>query len=175
MSIENSDFRPSTRFGKITGRHALAGFILFFAIVFGVNGLMVYRALSTFDGVEVEGAYQKGRAYNDVLARMEAQRSLGWTSSIETDQVAGAGHETALRVTFADATGAPVRGLSVQGTFWRPVVAGEDRRMNLTETAPGAYEAVFDLEHPGNWLIRIAASGANGETFVEEKRVIIRD
>ena len=47
--------------------------------------------------------------------------------------------------------------------------------MNLTETAPGAYEAVFDLEHPGNWLIRIAASGANGETFVEEKRVIIRD
>ena len=61
------------------------------------------------------------------------------------------------------------------GTFWRPVVSGEDARMKLVETAPGRYEGVFDLKHAGNWLVRIAASGAKGETFVEEKRVVIRD
>lgn len=175
MSIDNSDFRPSTRFGKITGWHVLAGFVLFFAIVFGVNGLMVYRALSTFDGVEVEGAYQKGRAYNHVIERMEAQRALGWTSTIETSALPGAGQQTALRVTFADREGKAVSGLAVQGTFWRPVVSGEDKRMTLTEMTPGVYEAGFALEHPGNWLVRIAAEGTKGETFVEEKRVIIRD
>ncbi|MBC7101880.1 MAG: FixH family protein [Parvibaculum sp.] len=175
MSIENSDYRPSERFGKITGRHVLTGFVLFFAVVFGANGLMVYGALSTFDGVEKEGAYQKGRAYNDVLERMEAQRQLGWTAAIAADPLPGADNRTALNVSFADAGGTPVSGLTVQGTFWRPVVSGEDARMKLVETAPGRYEGVFDLKHAGNWLVRIAASGTKGETFVEEKRVVIRD
>ena len=175
MTIENTDYRPSARFGRITGWHVLAGFGLFFAIVFGVNGLMVYGALSTFDGVEVEGAYQKGRAYNHVIERMEEQRELGWTSGVATNALPGPDHKTALRVTFIDANGKPVDGLAVHGTFWRPVVSGEDKRLPLTETAPGIYEAVFSLEHPGNWLVRVAASGPKGETFVEEKRVVIRD
>ncbi|PKQ02344.1 MAG: hypothetical protein CVT73_18785 [Alphaproteobacteria bacterium HGW-Alphaproteobacteria-12] len=175
MSIENSDYRPSERFGKVTGRHVLAGFVLFFAVVFGANGLMVYGALSTFDGVEIEGAYQKGRAYNDVLERMEAQRRLGWTAAIAAAPLPGAEDGTTLNVVFTDARGAPVSGLTVLGTFWRPVVSGEDVRMKLVETAPGRYEGGFDLKHAGNWLVRIAASGTKGETFVEEKRVVIRD
>ena len=175
MSVENSDFQPSTRFGKVTGWHVLAGFVLFFAIVFGVNGLMVYGALSTFDGVEIEGAYQKGRTYNHVLDRMEAQRKLGWTSGIETSALPGTGHRTALRVSFADAEGKPLDNLTVLGTFWRPVVSGEDKRMTLIETAPGLYEAKYELEHPGNWLVRVAATDPDGQTFVEEKRVVIRD
>ncbi|MEP2827495.1 FixH family protein [Parvibaculum sp.] len=175
MSVENSDFRPSTRFGKVTGWHVLSGFVLFFAIVFGVNGLMVYRALSTFDGVEVEGAYQKGRTYNHLLERMDAQRQLGWSSGIKTTALPGEGRRTALRVTFTGTQGEPVNGLAVRGTFWRPVVSGEDKSMMLVQTAPGIYEAEFPLAHSGNWLVRIAAEGLNGETFVEEKRVIIRD
>jgi nitrogen fixation protein FixH len=178
MSTGESDFKPSTRFGKITGRRALGGFVLFFAIIFGANGLMVYRALSTFDGVEVEGAYQKGRAYNHVIERMEAQKKLGWSAGIETRVLpgpeTGKGHSTVLSVTFADAEGRPVEGLSVQGTFWRPVVSGEDSRTMLRETAPGTYEGLFSLAGTGNWQVRIAATGPRGETFVDEKRVVTR-
>lgn len=175
MTVQNSDYHPSGKFGPLTGRHVLAGFILFFGIVFGVNGLMVWRALSTFDGVEVEGAYQKGRAYNHVLEQMEAQQALGWQSTIETELLSGDAYPTALRVTFQNAEGAPLRGLAVQGTFWRPVVEGEDKKAMLTETAPGLYTAQFDLAHAGNWLVRIAAEGAKGETFVQEQRVVLRD
>lgn len=175
MSVHDSDFKPSTRFGKITGRRALSGFILFFAVVFGVNGLMVYRALSTFDGVEIEGAYQKGRAYNHVLEQMEAQKKLGWSAGIETRPLPGDDHRVMLSVSFADTAGNPVQGLAVHGTFWRPVVSGEDRRMPLSETAPGTYEGLFTLENPGNWQVRIAAAGPNGETFVDEKRIVTRN
>lgn len=174
MTSQNSDYTPSTRFGKLTGRRVLMGFVAFFVVVFGANGLMVYKAMSTFDGVETEGAYQKGRAYNHVLERMEAQKALGWTAEIETATLPGSGQHTTLNTTFTDAAGMPIRGLVVHGTFRRPVTQGEDRRLALVETAPGTYGAVFDLAHAGNWLVRISATGPGGETFVEEKRVFVR-
>mgnify|MGYP003627471670 CR=1 FL=1 len=175
MSSPDSDFRPTERFGKITGRHALIGFVAFFAIVFGMNGVMVFQALSTFDGVEIEGAYQKGRTYNHVLNRMDTQKRLGWSADIATRPLPGTHGTTGLSVTFADADGAPLDGLTVHGTFWRPVAAGSDQRMVLTERAPGTYENTFDLAYTGNWLVRIAASDTKGETFIQEKRVVIRE
>ncbi|ABS63146.1 FixH family protein [Parvibaculum lavamentivorans DS-1] len=170
MTIHDSDYRP--RGPKLTGRRTLMLFAGFFIVVFGMNGLMVFQALSTFDGVEVEGAYQKGRAYNHLLARMEAQEKLGWKAAI--DVAPASNGDTALTVTFTDAAGAPLEGLAVHGTFWRPVAAGEDRRMSLTETAPGIYTAVFALAHSGNWLVRISGTGPQGETFTEEQRVFVR-
>lgn len=175
MTAQHTDYHPSGKFGPLTGRRVLAGFVFFFGIVFAVNALMVWRALSTFDGVEVEGAYQKGRAYNHLLERMEAQKALGWKSTIETGLLAGEGHEALLRVRFETADGAPLQGLAVRGEFWRPVTQGEDSEALLTETAPGLYTARFDLAHAGNWLVRIAAEGPKGETFVEEQRVILRN
>lgn len=170
MTMETGDYRPSGRFGILTGRRVLAGFVGFFGIVFAVNGFFIYKALSTFDGVEVEGAYQKGRAYNHLLERMDEQRRLGWTAAIAADP---APVGTRLTVTFARADGAALGGLEVEGTFWRPVAAGEDQRLPLAETAPGVYETVFDLAHDGNWLVRIAAVGPDGETYVQEQRVIV--
>lgn len=170
MTIRNGDYRPTNRFGALTGRRVLFGFAGFFGIVFAVNGFFIYKALSTFDGVEVDGAYQKGRAYNHLLERMDEQRRLGWQATIAADK-APAG--TRLRVTFARADGSALTGLDVEGTFWRPVAAGADRRLPLAETAPGTYETVFDLAHDGNWLVRIAAAGPDGETFVQEDRVFV--
>ncbi|MBX3495455.1 MAG: FixH family protein [Parvibaculum sp.] len=170
MTIGNGDYRPTNRFGALTGRRVLFAFVGFFGVVFAVNGFFIYKALSTFDGVEVDGAYQKGRAYNHLLERMEEQRRLGWRATIATGK-APAG--TRLRVTFAKADGAALTGLNVEGTFWRPVAAGADMRLPLAETAPGIYESVFDLAHDGNWLVRIAAAGPDGETFVQEERVIV--
>ncbi|MEX0840150.1 MAG: FixH family protein [Parvibaculum sp.] len=171
MTVGRSDYRPTTRFGTLTGRRVLVGFAGFFGIVFAVNGVFIYKALSTFDGVEVEGAYQKGRAYNHLLERMDEQRLLGWTAAIATGPAPDGG--TRLTVRFARADGTALTGLEVEGTFWRPVAAGEDRRLPLAEAAPGIYGTVFDLAHDGNWLVRIAATGPGGETFVQEERVVV--
>ncbi|MDO8837816.1 MAG: FixH family protein [Parvibaculum sp.] len=171
MMAGKRDDRHGGRFGAWTGRRVLASFIGFFGIVFAVNGYFIYAALSTFDGVEVEGAYQKGRAYNHLLEQMDEQRRLGWTAAIATDPAPAGG--TRLTVAFAGAGGAPLSGLEVEGLFWRPVAAGEDQRLPLAETSAGTYETVFNLAHDGNWLVRIAAQGPAGETFVQEQRAII--
>lgn len=160
-------------FGRLTGWHVLGVFLLFFGIVFGANGYMAYWAISTFSGIEIDDAYQKGRAYNHNLEAMETQRKLGWTADIEEKLILGAGNRTHLQVRFADANGAPLTGLRVNGTFWRPVAKGGDRTLALVQTAPGLYEGDTDLEWTGNWLVRISAEGPQGEKFVQEKRVLI--
>ena len=39
---------------------------------------MIYKALTTFGGVETPDAYRKGLAYNQRIAAEEAQAGLGW-------------------------------------------------------------------------------------------------
>ena len=61
-----SDFR-------LTGRMVLACLVAFFAIVFGVNAIMIRAAMSTFGGVETQNAYQAGLAFNHQQADALAQ------------------------------------------------------------------------------------------------------
>lgn len=175
MNATDSDFRPATWFGPIKGWHVGLVFALFFGIVFVVNGMLVYKAVSGFDGLEQADAYRKGRAYNYVLEEMSAQKALGWTTNIVTTPIANGAtpHATALVVTFKDATGAPISKLNVHGTFWRPVMQGSDERLLLKETTPGTYQAAFDLAYGGNWEIRIAASGPANQKYAQSQRTVL--
>ena len=53
-------------------------FVAFFGVVLLANGTMIGLAFATWTGLETEGAYQKGLAYNRVLDRARAQAALGW-------------------------------------------------------------------------------------------------
>jgi len=55
----------------LRGRHVLAGFLGFFAIVFVVNGAMMYAAVSTYSGLVANEPYRKGLHYNERLAAAE--------------------------------------------------------------------------------------------------------
>ena len=159
--------------GKFTGWHFLAVMIVSFGVVFSVNGYFIYEALSTFDGIEVPDAYQKGRAYNDVIDAMAAQKARGWTSSLDVS-ASGAPQGTHVALTLADKAGKPLEAMKVEATFWRPVTAGLDQREPMKDTGAGRYEAEFRLPYDGNWIVRIAAISPGGEKFVEEKRVYIK-
>jgi len=158
----------------ITGRQVLFGFIASFAVVFAVNGYMIYEALSTFDGLEVSNPYEKGREYNNDLNAMTAQKALGWTSTINVEDN-GRNHDARLVVTFVDKNGAPLKLLRIRAGFIRPVVGGMDQSKMMTETSPGRYEADFALAASGNWIAQISALGSNGEKFAEKKRVFVHD
>lgn len=173
MSIEDTDYRPTERFGKLTGRHVLIIMILSFGVIFAVNGFFIYEALSTFDGIEADDAYQRGRAYNKDLAAMEAQKALGWKAEL-SQPVSAAGGITHLAARFTDKTGAPLTGLKVSATFFRPVMVGADQTAIMRETAPGRYEADFKLGYDGNWIVRLAALGTGNEKFAQETRAFIK-
>src|SRR5262249_23714165 len=54
---------------ELTGRAVLVCLVTFFAVVAGVNAVMIGGAVSTFGGLETESSYQAGL----VFAREEAQ------------------------------------------------------------------------------------------------------
>mgnify|MGYP001773260422 CR=1 FL=1 len=168
---QHPDFKPATWAGVLTGRKFLLYLGAFFFVVIGANIIMSYYALSTFDGVETENAYKRGRAYNDVLAAAKAQEERGWSLDI-SHSVAGA-LDTTFLLTMQDRNGAPVSGLDLSLALRRPVAEGKDQALSAVETRPGTYEAVLTLPAPGNWLLDISARRQGELLYAEEKRVFL--
>lgn len=155
----------SRRAGSLNGRHVLLAFIGFFLIVFAVNGVMIYKAESTFGGLDTDDAYRKGLAYNDRIAAAAAQAALGWRDSLayvpETRHV---------RLSLTDSAGAPVAGLSVTADMQRPATDRFDETLYLTQTGPDLYEADAARLEPGWWTVDVRARhGAEGAAVYEAR------
>ncbi|HKN09769.1 MAG TPA: FixH family protein, partial [Pseudomonadota bacterium] len=73
MSADNftSDTRRNPR--ELTGRTVLICLVLFFALVAGVNAVMIKAAVTTFGGVESENSYQAGLAFAQQIAAARSQ------------------------------------------------------------------------------------------------------
>lgn len=131
-------------------------------LVFVVNAGMVYAALSTFTGVTVGKAYDKGRAYNHVLAEAARQDALGWQAEVT---LAGG----ALRVTVRDAAGLPVEG-RLDGALRRPIEGVE-----IPVTAAAVAAGTWVAEAPpraGQWEARLRLTAADGRHLDIRQRVI---
>lgn len=157
---------PSPR--PLTGRHVLTSLIAFFAVVFVADGILIYKAVTTFGGLETADAYRKGLAYNDRIAAQEAQAERGWQ-----DKVAFDADTKRLRVALNDATGIPVSGRFVTAHLQRPATNRFDRELPLTQTGPGAYEASAPALDAGWWTVRLqvyATDPADGGDVLYESR-----
>lgn len=168
---QHPDFKPATWAGILTGRKFLLYLGAFFFVVIGANIIMSYYALSTFDGVETQNAYRKGRAYNDVLAAAKAQEERGWTLDLSHNVTPAL--DTTLLFAMKDKEGAPLTGLDLSLVLRHPVSEGKDRALSAVETRPGTYEAVLTLPAAGNWLLDISAHRQGELLYAEEKRVFL--
>jgi len=160
--------------GKISGRSFLIGLGLFFATIFIANGIMVYYALSTFDGVETDNAYRNGRAYNHVLEADAAQAALGWTVTI-TQVPAYTATSLVLNVivTLTDSSGEALQLSPVSINFWRPTMQGMDVTAPLTLQEDGTYEGQLVLATAGNWIALVKTMTPEGQPFVYEERLFV--
>ena len=132
---------------ELNGRHVLAVFLGFFAIIFAVNGVFLYSALSTHTGVVAQEPYRKGLEYNQRIAADERQSALGWKNT------ATVGRDGRLVVEIVDAQGNAVAGLRIAGTFGRPSTGQFDRQLVFAEPAPGRYEASAGALEAGGYLL----------------------
>ncbi|MGF1456167.1 MAG: FixH family protein [Alphaproteobacteria bacterium] len=139
-----------------------------FAVVFIVNGLFVYFALTSWTGVEEQQAYERGLAYNEALARAEHQKALGWTADVTVDRLAG---EDRVRLSLTGPGAAALTGARVEGTLRRPTQAELDRTVTLEEAGPGVYQTLVDLPARGVWDLRLHVH--QGEDTLELRERII--
>lgn len=138
-----------------------------FGVVLAVNAVMVYVAATTWPGIAVNRAYDKGLTYNRNLEAAARQEALGWTASIETelaDSLAGT-----VRVTIVDATGVPLHRAAAALSFERPTHEGYDFAVPLTPEGDGVYTAPFIAPLPGLWDVRLIASRGDDRLVVTER------
>lgn len=140
---------------EITGKHVLGVTVGAFGLIFAVNFLMAYKAISTFPGLEVENSYV---ASQDFDKDRIAQEALGWTLKPAYDS-----KTSELSLAFADASGAPVAVKDLTVLVGRTTEAREDTTPNFVFEG-GAYRATEPL-HPGKWMMHVEAHSFDGTLF----------
>ena len=141
---------------KLTGWHVFAGMVGFFLIVFAMNGFMIFKALSTFDGVSQTQSYETGRAFNQQMADARARDALGWTDTVTLTP-------ESLLVTIIGRDGLPVKGLTLSAELRRVVTDRNDRSLVFRELASGRYAAALDVPLEGRWALWFAATRPEGD------------
>ncbi len=142
-----------------TGGKVLLILFSFFGVVFAVNFLMAYDAISTFRGEVVDNPYEVGLHYDSQVAAAEAQSQRHWRVEVT---LAGA-----VRATFRDAEGQLLTGLDVTGVFAAPADMSRDRSFAMREIDPGVYVGPAPPAS-GVWDLTLKAT-RGGETLFQSK------
>ena len=144
---------------KLSGGHVLGAMLAFFGVIIVADSIMIYKAVSTFGGVDNANAYRDGLAYNARIARETRQSALGWTETVELTA-----HPAPPRIALKDTTGGvPSRG-RVEAVLGRPATNSADMTLRLAEATPGVFEAPLDAApEAGAWIATVRAFGADAD------------
>ena len=167
MSEPNSDRQTRPR---LTGWVVLFYLLSFFGVVTGVNGVMIYEALSTMRGVDTESAYQAGRMFEQDVAMLKSQDARHWQVDAK---LTPAPDGTGLELVARDDAGHVLTGMTASASFERPTDRGLDRNVALTENSPGQYYGKAQLI-PGQWDLVIAFSQQGQQLFRSKNRFVLR-
>lgn len=131
-------------------------------LVVAVNAVLVVTAIGSFTGLTTGKSYDKGRAYNHVLAEAARQDALGWSAAVTLS-------DGVLRVAVRDRAGAPVEG-RLEGVLRRPI-EGTELPFEAAAAAPGAWMGPVALR-AGQWEARLRLTAADGRHLDIRQRVI---
>lgn len=153
---------------ELKGRHVLFWLLGFFGLMFVVNGIFLFHAITSFPGEEVKKSYLQGLSYNETLAKRAEQATLGWHMAIGVDG-------ERLVVQIIDRNGTPLSGRSVTAEVRRRATTGEDRKLALTPRSDGIHEANVSGLQMGQWEVRAFVWDADVDdpVFVARKLVTI--
>lgn len=146
---------------ELTGKHVLIWMFGFFGIMFAVNGVFLYQALTSFPGEDVEKSYLQGLNYNQTLAARAAQDALGWNAEIGVEG-------SLLIVAVYDDANEPVSGLNMTGTIHRQSTTKNDAALVFQPLGDATYAASIDGIGLGLWGVDVSANRDGDEAAIFE-------
>ena len=149
-------------------------FVAFFAVIISVNGVMMYFAYDSWSGLETDGHYRKGLAYDDTIAAAKAQEAMGWDVKLDVKTLKSDGDSrtVAYKVTFLDQDKKPVESLKAHAYFMRPTHEGVDENEQMNLIAPGVVTGEFNLKMPGQWTVRVYGESLDRKYQLVERIVV---
>jgi len=151
------DFEPSEN--KLKGWHVLLILLGFFGVIFAVNGVFLYHAITSFPGEDVKKSYVQGINYNQTLAARAAQAELGWSAEAGVQ-------DDAIVFRLRDAAEQPLSNYSVIGEVRRLAMQDADQVLVFRAAPEGEYFADMDRLEAGQWRLRITVLDNDDETVL---------
>lgn len=172
MSIDTLNQLPPKRrgfLGWLIGAHGWIPllFVGGFLILFAVTGNFVRLALTTFPGLVTTNAYERGLAYDDVIAAEQAQAEQGWQMDIIAPEFSGEGQMAA--VNLVDRDGNALSGGTVIMMAERMTRYAQQVRVPLTDVGGGQYEGAVDFPISGRWFVSVLADVDGARHFATEE------
>ena len=146
-------------------------FVGFFLVVFAANGIMLTFALRSFNGLSVDGAYDRGLSYNETLAEVQAQHALGWQIDLTVAETENGLWSAAL--TALDGDGLPIGVDEISAIGRRPTSEGLDFELTFTHAGRGLYQAEIEWPQPGLWELRLVVVSGD-ESYRLDRRLFVR-
>ncbi|MEI8277351.1 MAG: FixH family protein [Hyphomicrobiales bacterium] len=156
---------------ELTGRAVLFWLVGFFVLVFGVNGVLVKAATSTFAGLETSSSYKAGLKFKDDMASAARQADLHW--KVDGKLTRDKAGDAVIDVTVHDGSGAPVTGLSGTARLAHPATSRLDRDVVLEAAASGALHGVTAAQ-PGQWELILDLDRGGERVFRSRSRVTLK-
>ncbi len=157
------DQKSSRKTRRVTGRMVLFSLLGFFGVVASMNAAMIYVALDTFPGLEVDSSYKVSQRYNKEIANAKAQAALNW--SVDATIARNGDGSAHIRVVAKDKTGAPVTGELVFVKLHRPAITKADQDILLSERSAGEYVANASDIDAGNWNVVVEIAERSDKTL----------
>ena len=139
--------------------------------MFIANIALIYFALHTLHGSELENPYDASQAFNRRIADARAQDERGWTADVMT-RAEGAGER--IMVQFRDRAGLPISDLDVTARFQHPFDAAQDSQTTLASDGED-YEGIATPVAPGRWTLVIEARRGADRLFRSENKLAVAD
>lgn len=162
--MTRSSTERASDMGELTGRKVFLITAAFFGVIIAVNGVLAWKAVQTFPGLEVPNSYVASQTWE---AERAAQKALGW------DLAAAYDHEAqALQLDFKDASGQPAPLTSLSVLVGRPTEAKDDQWPVLVPR-DGIWEAPLALA-PGKWMMKVEARAPDGTLFKQRLELFVK-
>ena len=171
MPTQPSSKRTENHPREITGRIVLICLVAFFAVVIGVNFVLVRAAISTFGGLETESSYRAGLAFGGEIAAAQAQEARHW--QIAAKLLSANEGMTAVEINALDAAGRPLTGLNAAVRLAHPTDRRLDHALDMRENAPGQFHGTA-TPAMGEWDLVIELSRGEDRLFRSRSRVSVR-
>lgn len=156
---------------QLTGRFVLVVTVAFFAVVIGVNVIMMDLAISTLPGTDVDSAYRASLAYQHEIDAAHDQELRHWKVDARIERHADG--IAAVRVEAHDHDGRPLAGVEFSGRLERPADKREDKPVVFADAGSGVYRGNVSELAPGLWDLVLEGELAGKRVFLSKNRVIL--
>ena len=160
---------PTVR--PLTGRFVFIAVVSFFAVVIGVNLVMMRLAITTLPGTEVDSAYSAGLAYQREIVAAHQQNARDWKVDAHIERKPDGA--AVLSVRAQDRSGAPLAGLALFARLERPTDRRADRAFEIAESSGGSYRGTAQSVASGQWDLMIEADADGKRMFLSRNRIVL--